>query len=194
MSARSTIGGSAADSVAQRTRRRDGELVRRCRAGDQHAWEALVDRFSSYVYAILIRGFRMSQPLAEDVFQDVFLTVFRRLGTLADEEAIKPWIAQLTRRAAIDRLGAARPEVGLEAVPEAGAADGELALIEEATSVHEALAELPGPYRDVVERFFVRDQSYRTIAAELGLAPGTIASRISRGLAMLRRTLDEGAS
>lgn len=53
-----------------------------------------------------------------------------------------------------------------------------------------ALAELPEPFREVVERFFVRDESYRTIAAELEIASGTVAWRISRGLAMLRELLE----
>ncbi len=177
--------------VGERARRHDAELVRRCRSGDQAAWEALVDRFSGYVHAILLRGFGLDATTAEDVFQDVFTTVFRRLGTLAEDEAFKPWIAQLTRHAAIDRLRAARPVVDLEAVPEAAGADPELELIEEAMSVHRALAELPGVHREVVERFFIRDESYATIAAELGIAPGTVASRISRGLRMLRALLED---
>jgi DNA-directed RNA polymerase specialized sigma24 family protein len=66
-------------------------------------------------------------------------------------------------------------------------------LIEEAAVVRRALDQLPSIYGEVLERFFVRDQSYRVIAHELGLPAGTIASRISRGLSMLRTMLDEPA-
>jgi RNA polymerase sigma-70 factor (ECF subfamily) len=191
LNAESITSAGGPGAIAERARRRDGELVRRCRGGDQGAWDALVDRFSSYVYAILIRGFELRPAAADDVFQDVFTTVFRRLETLADDEAVKPWIAQLTRRAAIDRISATRVEVDLDSLLEATAVDRELDLIEEAMSVHDALAELPAPYRDVVERFFIQDQSYRVIADELGIASGTIASRISRGLAMLRSLLED---
>ncbi len=182
------VGLSAVD-VADDARRRDARLVRRCRSGDETAWAELVTRFSDYVYAILTRGFALDPSTAEDVFQEVFTRTFRRLSTLEDESAVKPWIAQLTRRAAVDKLRSTRAESDIEALAGAGARDPAFDLIEQAATVQRALAELPEPYGDVVERFFIRDQSYQTIAAELGLAPGTIASRISRGLALLRTTI-----
>jgi RNA polymerase sigma factor (sigma-70 family) len=57
-------------------------------------------------------------------------------------------------------------------------------------AVHDALARLPEHCREIVDRFFARDQSYRTIADELGIPAGTIASRISRCLAKLRAELE----
>ena len=74
----------------------DAELVSRCRAGEQAAWNELVERFSRYVYAIAARGFRLREQDAEDVFQEVFARVYDRLDTLRDDAAIRPWIAQLT--------------------------------------------------------------------------------------------------
>jgi RNA polymerase sigma-70 factor (ECF subfamily) len=185
------VDGAGLRRLEDEARRRDASLVRRCRIRDEAAWAALVQRFSDYVYAILTRGFEFEPAVAEDVFQEVFTRAFRRLDTLEEDGAIKPWIAQLTRRAAIDRLRATRPETDIDALPEAGGTDRAFELIEEAVTVQRALAELPEPYRDVVERFFIRDQSYHTIAGELGLPAGTIASRISRGLALLRVRFEE---
>jgi RNA polymerase sigma-70 factor (ECF subfamily) len=167
----------------------DEELVRLCRAGDERAWNELVERFSRYVYAIAAQGFRMREHDAEDVFQEVFARVYDRLDTLRDESAIRPWIAQLTRRICLDRLAASSRE---EPVEEVVATDGEIffAELDEAFSVHEALAELPAPCRDVLDRFFARDESYRTIGQELDLPAGTIASRISRCLGKLRDALE----
>jgi RNA polymerase sigma-70 factor, ECF subfamily len=172
-------------------RRRDARLVRRCRIGELGAWSELVDRFSSYVYAILTRGFELDLNAAEDVFQDIFTQVFRRLGTLTDDHAVRPWLAQLTRRAAIDALRAQRHEIDIDELPDLGELDPRLDLIEQAATVQRALAELPHPCREVVVRFFIDDQSYHAIANDLGLSQGTIASRISRGLAMLRELLEE---
>jgi RNA polymerase sigma factor (sigma-70 family) len=56
--------------------------------------------------------------------------------------------------------------------------------------VHTALASLSGECREVLDRFFCRDESYRTIGEELDLPAGTIASRISRCLARLREQLE----
>src|SRR3954451_10250835 len=86
------------------------QLVARCRDGDQEAWAALVERFSRYVYAIAIQGFRLREHDAEDVFQEVFARVYERLGTLRNDEAIQPWIGQLTRRLCVDKLRAGQRE------------------------------------------------------------------------------------
>src|SRR4051812_73634 len=86
----------------------DESLVARCRAGDDDAWNELVDRFARYVHAICVRAFRLSHEDAEDVFQDVFAKTYTELHRLRDDTAIRPWIGQLTRRACIDRLRRAR--------------------------------------------------------------------------------------
>jgi RNA polymerase sigma factor (sigma-70 family) len=165
----------------------DAALVQRCRAGDDAAWRELVDRFSRYVYAIAVQGFRLPQQDAEDVFQEVFARVYERLGSLRDDEAVRPWIAQLTRRLCIDRLraGAHESDADLDELPELPAEDV-LEALEEAYDVHEAMTGLPENCRQILDRFFARDESYRTIGDQLGLPAGTIASRISRCLDKLR--------
>ena len=65
-----------------------------------------------------------------------------------------------------------------------------MAELDEALTVHEALSRLPEHCREICDRFFARDESYHTIGLELGLPPGTIASRISRCLDKLRRELE----
>jgi len=82
----------------------DARLVARCREGDEAAWSELVTRFSRYVYAIIGQGFGLRAQNAEDVFQEVFARAYQHLGRLRDDEAIRPWIAQLTRRICIDQL------------------------------------------------------------------------------------------
>jgi RNA polymerase sigma-70 factor (ECF subfamily) len=168
----------------------DSELVARCRAGDEGAWHALVERYGRYVHAIAAQGFRLPPDVAEDVFQEVFLRVYERLGTLRSGEALRPWVAQLTRRCCIDRLRAARRERPADA-GELLDAPGEdvMARLDEAFTVRLALEELSEDCREVLDRFFCRDESYRTIGEELGLPAGTIASRISRCLAKLRERL-----
>jgi RNA polymerase sigma factor (sigma-70 family) len=165
----------------------DAELVRACRAGDEEAWNELVERYSRYVYAIATRGFRLSDEDAEDVFQDVFTRIYTRLDSLRDDSALRPWIGQLTRRRCLDAL-AARREVPTEELADEGSTD--LAEVEEAFEVREALAALPDACQDILDRFFTRDQSYKTIADELAIPPGTIASRIARCLGRLRESLE----
>jgi RNA polymerase sigma factor (sigma-70 family) len=167
----------------------DAVLVARCRAGEPAAWDQLVERFSRYVLAITTQAFRLSQSDAEDVFQEVFARAFTHLHTLRDDDAIRPWIGQLTRRLAIDRLRSGAREQSVGEVPEQASADPELERIEEALDVHEAMSRLPEHCQEILDRFFARDESYQTIAVALDLAAGTIASRISRCLARLRADL-----
>ena len=169
----------------------DARLVAACRGGDEEAWGALVERFSRYVYAIAIQAFRLPEHDAEDVFQEVFARVFERLDTLREDEAIRPWIAQLTRRLCIDRLRAGSREVAAdtEELPD-GPDEDVLARIEQAFDVHDAMAGLPEHCRDILDRFFARDESYRAIGEALGLPAGTIASRISRCLEKLRSAFE----
>jgi len=166
----------------------DAELVHRCREGDVEAWNALVERFSRYVYAICVQGFRLREQDAEDVFQDVFTRVYERLDSLRNDAAVRPWIAQLTRRLCLDKLASGSREEPVEEL--APSDDGAMADIEEAFAVREALAELPEACQEVLDRFFAKDESYRTIGAALDLPAGTIASRISRCLRKLREQLE----
>jgi RNA polymerase sigma-70 factor (ECF subfamily) len=169
----------------------DSELVARCRAGDQQAWAELVDRFSRYVYAISVQAFRLSDADAEDVFQEVFARAYQHLDGLRDDAAVRPWLAQLTRRLCIDRLRAsARERPTADEELEMAGSEETLTLLEQALTVHEALAEVPEHCREILDRFFARDESYKTIGEALDLPSGTIASRISRCLARLRELLE----
>ena len=152
----------------------DAELVARCRAGDQSAWEA--------------RVYRLDPHDAEDAFQDVFARIFERLDTLRDVDALRPWIAQTARNCAVDTLRRSGREVPVDDVPE-GADDG-VARLDEALTVHAALDRLSPECHEILDRFFCRDESYRTIGAELELPAGTIASRIARCLSRMRDVLD----
>jgi RNA polymerase sigma factor (sigma-70 family) len=167
----------------------DGQLVARCRSGDPQAWNELVDRFSRYVYAISVQAFKLSEHDAEDVFQEVFARAYEHLHRLRDDDAIRPWLAQLTRRLCIDRLRAGAQEQPDDLV-EPSDVDDSIARLDDALALYEALAILPDSCQDILDRFFARDESYRTISEALDLPSGTIASRISRCLVKLRLEME----
>jgi RNA polymerase sigma factor (sigma-70 family) len=167
----------------------DAQLVVRCRARDQAAWGELVNRFSRYVYAITTQGFRLSDADADDVFQEVFARTWQHLPRLRQDDAIRPWIGQLTRRLAIDRLRAGKRVEVTDELPESGEDDVTLGRIEEAMDVRAALGRLPEHCQEILDRFFTRDESYETIGSALSIPAGTIASRISRCLGRLREAM-----
>ena len=169
----------------------DAQLVSRCRSGDQAAWNELVERFSRYVFAICVQAFRLPPEDAEDVFQEVFARVYQHLERLRSDDSIRPWIAQLTRRLCIDRLRSSGREGPAELDDlDPGGVDEALAGLEDALTVRASLDAVGDPCRDILDRFFTRDESYKSIGEALGLPAGTIASRISRCLGKVRAELE----
>jgi RNA polymerase sigma factor (sigma-70 family) len=168
----------------------DAQLVSRCRDGDPEAWNEFVERFSRYVYAICGRGFRLAQHDAEDVFQEVFTRAFERLADLRSDDAVRPWLAQLTRRLCIDKLRLLARDNPAEEDPDEQAVDDVLGELDDAMTVRAALDKVGDPCREILDRFFCRDESYRTIGDILAMPAGTIASRISRCLEKVRSELD----
>ena len=168
----------------------DAKLVARCREGDEAAWAELVSRFSRYVYAIIGQGFGLRAQDAEDVFQEVFARTYQRLDRLRDDEAIRPWMAQLTRRICIDHIRSRSREELQDDEIEPAELDETLSNLEEALAVHAALSELPEHCQQILDRFFCRDESYQTIGSALDIPAGTIASRISRCLGKLRELFE----
>ena len=167
----------------------DGVLVAHCRRGDPEAWDELVERFSRYVQAIAAQAYGLRGDDVEDVFQEVFARVWERLDTLRSDDAVRPWIAQLTRHCCVDHLRAGMRELPAGEVDDQRV-DDMLEELDQALDVRDALGALTGECREILDRFFTRDQSYRTIGEALELPPGTIASRISRCLAKLRQQLE----
>jgi RNA polymerase sigma-70 factor (ECF subfamily) len=168
----------------------DAQLVSRCRDGDPAAWNEFVERFSRYVYAIAGRGFRLAHHDCEDVFQEVFARAYEKLPELRSDDAVRPWLAQLTRRLCIDRLRVVARDAPGEEDPDEAAADEVLATLDEAMAVRAALEAVGRPCSEILDRFFCRDESYRTIGDALQIPAGTIASRISRCLDKVRVELD----
>jgi RNA polymerase sigma factor (sigma-70 family) len=168
----------------------DAQLVSRCREGDPEAWNEFVERFSRYVYAICSRGFRLAQHDAEDVFQEVFARAFERLSELRSDDAVRPWLAQLTRRLCIDKLRLSARDAPSDTEPDEREVDDVLSTLDDAMAVRAALDAVGDPCREILDRFFCRDESYRTIGDDLEIPAGTIASRISRCLEKVRTELD----
>jgi RNA polymerase sigma factor (sigma-70 family) len=168
----------------------DAELVAGCRRGDQVSWNTLVERYSRYVSAIATRAFRLPAHDAEEVFQTVFLRVYERLDSLRSDDALRAWIGQLTRNCCLDLLRASGKLVPVEDVGEQAAEDV-IDRLDEAMAIREGLSHLGPECQEIIDRFFARDESYRTIGEALDIPSGTIASRISRCLARLRTELEQ---
>ncbi|MBZ5639860.1 MAG: sigma-70 family RNA polymerase sigma factor [Acidobacteriia bacterium] len=173
-------------------------LVERCRAGDDLAWEALVRRYQSRVYAVALHYLR-SREEAQDAAQDVFVRIYRKLASFDNkEENFLPWLLSLTRNACIDRLR--RRKVRPSALPlpaeegkespdprptaeEALIADGQRRL------VHQAIAQLSDINREMILLKEIQGLELRQISEMLAVPIGTVKSRSIRARIELARTV-----
>ena len=176
----------------------DPELIRACLDGDQAAWDTLVERYGRLVYSIPFR-WGLSKADADDVFQDVFTIVYRRLHSLRNQASLAAWLITITARECwrlsrhVEFHGDLDETIVDAELPPADRAEhSELNQV-----VHTAISRLDQRSQDLLQSlFFEMDPpSYEKIAAHLGLAVGSIGSARARALKKLEAILiDMGIS
>ena len=129
---------------------------------------------------------------AEDVVQDAFSAMYRRVDQLRDHSAAVGYLRMAVvnaARSALRRRGVARRHLRLVIVEEAEPADHSTMRSAEHELAREALRGLPDRQREVLTLRYLADLSDEEIARTLGIGGGGVRSAASRGLATLRRTL-----
>ena len=172
-------------------------LVLRCQAGDERAFAQLMDTFGSRTLAYL-RG--LVGEDADDVQQDVWLSVYRGLRGLANPGAFRTWLFQTTRHRAVDFLRRRRREqelledVASEIVVDGGASVGDDDSPGEfdASQLDAALMAIPPPQREVVLLRYRDDLSYNEIALVVGCPVGTVRTRLHHAKRRLQELLTRG--
>jgi RNA polymerase sigma-70 factor (ECF subfamily) len=187
---------------SRHTRRRsspwesDEELVKEILAGSRAHFELLYDAYFPRVYSFALK--RLRDPgEAEDVTQEVFVTVFRALGSWAGNSSLLVWIFGITRNKVNRRFRGVRPR--LESIDEAGAYGiaAETAPADRAVDARRLLEQC----EDIIERRLtplqrrifhlkhLRRQSIRSIAGALGKSEDAVKANLYR----MRRTLSSCA-
>lgn len=158
----------------------DRMLVERTVAGDERAFAALLDRYGQPISSLCYAS-TLDRSEAEDLTQEIFLTVWRKLGGFRGESAFSTWLFAIARNACIDhsRRRAARPKRTLhETLFEAStAADNDPSTT--ATAVFELAATLSEPLRQALLLRDVQGLSYDEIAVLQDVPVGTVRSRIA---------------
>ena len=175
-------------------------LVERCLAGDDAAWEQLVHENTRRVYGLCYR-FTGRDSEAQDLTQDVFLRVYRALGSFRSSEgAFSTWLARLTRNLLIDHYRRTRNERVTDSIEEqlprveqgfvsVARPDSALAGREAGELLQAALNKLSPELRETIILRDLQEMEYREIAGILDIPEGTVKSRLNRGRAELGRLL-----
>ena len=185
--------------MAEHSRRGDETrlylLVLRCQAGDESAFDRLMREFGDRTLAHL-RG--LVGDDADDVQQEVWLTVYRQLGGLSNPRAFRTWLFQTTRHRAIDFLRARRRE--RELAEEAAREMATAAMPDEtpwdllASSLGPHLDTLIPIHREALVLRYQEDMSYGDMAVVVGCSIGTIRSRLHAAKQRLEEALRRGTS
>ncbi|MBI4735463.1 MAG: sigma-70 family RNA polymerase sigma factor [candidate division NC10 bacterium] len=187
----------------------DLTLVERLRSGDAASLEPLVERYASRVYR-LAYGITRNEADAEEVVQDVFLTVFRKIHTFEGRAALGSWIYRVTTNAALIKRRGQRTEreVSLESQLPAFLPDGhragdrdflladwsqtpeaDLLSRETRAILDRAIDALPAQYRAVLVLRDVEGLSSEEVAEAVGDSVAAVKSRLHRARLVLREEL-----
>jgi RNA polymerase sigma-70 factor (ECF subfamily) len=179
----------SADSAAAQPATPDS-LIEQCLSGDQAAWETIVRQNWRKVFNVAYK-FVGKHDEAEDLTQDIFLKIFKALGTFDRRANFQTWIISISRNLCIDHYRSVRKErqtiardVDTGDLQPASAERGPHAVAEHQdlrAMLRQALETLPPTLRTAVVLRDLQELSYQEIADRLGLPEGTVKSRINRG-------------
>ena len=163
--------------------------IQRAGGGDQAAWDSIVQTYWRKVFNVAYR-FVGTYDEAEDLTQEIFLKVFKSLGTFDQRANFQTWLISVSRNFCIDRYRSGRRDRAVfarevDASTVRAEAPGlsphaRVELRDRVALLREALRALSPALRTAVLLRDVHELSYQEIAEQLGVAPGTVKSRINR--------------
>lgn len=180
----------------------DLALAARIGAGDERAFEALVDRHFAHVARIVGRFFRRAE-IAEEVRQEVFVKAYTRIATYRGEMPLEHWLSRIAVNTCYDQLrrDARRPEVPVADLTDdsaglldrlaAGAVNDEFWVKEEARVMAERLLSTLSPAERLVLTLMVlEDRTVAEVATLTGWSVANVKVRAFRARSKLRKTLE----
>jgi len=174
----------------------DNNLVQAARRGDADAWDGLFQACQLPLYAFVIKMVR-NESTALDIVQETFIAATRHLGSLREDGRFLSWMFSIARQNCTAHWRRTRndPDPTAEANdPEAvdDTLPGDLLLAaEQQELLHEHLARLSEPHREVVVLFFLEEFSLEEIAEITESKIGTVKSRLHYAKKTLRQRLEK---
>ncbi|MCB0761356.1 MAG: RNA polymerase sigma factor [Flavobacteriales bacterium] len=170
------------------------DLVERCRRGDAKAQHELYHAYAQAMYNVAYRIVN-DRFEAEDILQECFVTVFRKLDTFRGDSSFGAWLKRVVINRSINTVK--RRKMEFDRMDEN---NNEPVYVEEeetesewtnytVADVKKAMAELPEGYRVVFSLFMFEDWSHQEIAEELGITESTSKSQLNRAKKKLKELI-----
>ena len=177
----------------------EGSLIERAKQGDAFAFQALYDKHKRRVYSLCLR-MTSNTAEAEDLTQEAFLQLFRKIGTFRGESAFSTWLHRLSVNVVLMHLRKkSLPVVSLEETTQGGeddtpkkdfgAEDLALAGSIDRLQLQKAVDDLPPGYRTIFVLHDVEGYEHNEIAAIVGCSIGNSKSQLHKARMKLRDLL-----
>jgi RNA polymerase sigma-70 factor, ECF subfamily len=157
-------------------------LVERICAGEQEAFDELYRMYAPMVHGIVLA--RVPRDEVEDIVQEVFISAYKKLGTLRDKRAVGAWLAMIARNNANEFYRQIKPT---EELPEELSQKNSLQT--EAREILTTIRSLPETYRETLVLRLVEGMTGPEIAEQTGLTPESVRVNLHRGMKLLRQKL-----
>ncbi len=166
-------------------------LLLRCQIGDKNALTELIERYKKPLWYFINRLLDESEP-TEDIFQDTWLTVIRRLHGLREPDSFSTWLYRIARNKVYHHLRKKRVWSELsEDVAAPNKNEDDIVSLEDAAKVHKCLKELRPEHKEVLMLRFLEQMPYQQIAEVLDCNPGTVKSRVYYAKLALKKELEK---
>jgi RNA polymerase sigma-70 factor, ECF subfamily len=183
----------------------EAEAIRRAQEGDATAFERLYRLHSGRVYAVCLTMMKGNAAEAEDLTQEAFMQLFRKIGTFRAESAFSTWLYRLTFNTVLMRLRkrTIATENSLEEIDDAGeeargpireigGPDLRLSGLADRLNLQRAMSQLSPGYRSIFLLHDISGYEHKEIANMLGCSVGNSKSQLHKARAVLRDLLLEG--
>lgn len=193
-------GSSAAANLANTTKAKDFDLTQAASTGDMAAFEELYQRHHRRVYSICLRMLQNAFE-AEDLTQDVFIQLYRKVGSFRGDSAFTTWLHRMTVNQVLMHFR--KRNVKFEKTTEegetpdqivTGTADPERMRIVDKIALENAIEQLPDGYKNVFVLHDVEGFEHEEVARILGCSVGTSKSQLHKARLKLRKLLKKKAN
>ena len=166
-------------------------LVLRCQTGDKDALAELIDRYQAPLRYFISR-LSANPEMVEDIFQDTWLTVIRRIYSLKKLDAFSPWLYRIARNKVYQQLRRKKMVSKLDdKIMAPNNTEDDVFSGEDAAKIHRCLKELIPEYREVLMLRFLEQMSYKQISEVINCSLGTVKSRTYYAKLALKKEMEK---
>lgn len=170
----------------------DEEMLEGCQANQEIAQKYLFDKYSRVMTGVCLR-YADSYEEAQDIVQDAFIKVFKKIGTFSGKGSLEGWIRRIMVNTSLDYLRSIKNErfnVNVDDVSFKLKENQQIVSSMQAEDLLKIIRTLPTGYRTVFNMYAIEGYSHKEIADELNISENTSKSQYSRARALLQKKLE----